>query len=58
MEIKACGLFGVGALLAAYVGRVTGISDEFKANISAVKKLVIIFLIISGIAMILKSVYI
>jgi uncharacterized membrane protein YfcA len=105
-----CGLFGVGALLAAYVGRVTGTSDEFKANISAVfiventfriilysilgvitlsslkrslimmpfmliglfagikscqllnektvKKLVIILLIISGIAMILKSVYI
>ena len=31
-----CGLFGVGALLAAYVGRVTGSGDEFKANISAV----------------------
>ncbi len=31
-----CGLFGVGALLAAYVGRVTTTSDEFKANISAV----------------------
>jgi uncharacterized membrane protein YfcA len=31
-----CGLFGVGALLAAYVGRVTDSSDEFKANISAV----------------------
>ena len=31
-----CGLFGVGALLAAYVGRVTGTSNEFKANISAV----------------------
>ena len=31
-----CGLFGVGALLAAYVGRVTESSDEFKANISAV----------------------
>ena len=31
-----CGLFGVGALLAAYVGRVTGASDEFKANISVV----------------------
>ena len=31
-----CGLFGVGALLAAYVGRVTGTSSEFKANISAV----------------------
>ncbi len=31
-----CGLFGIGALLAAYVGRVTGSSDEFKANISAV----------------------
>lgn len=31
-----CGLFGVGALLAAYVGRVTKTADEFKANISAV----------------------
>ncbi len=31
-----CGLFGVGALLAAYVGRVTKTSKEFKANISAV----------------------
>ena len=31
-----CGLFGVGALLAAYVGRVATTSDEFKANISAV----------------------
>ena len=31
-----CGLFGVGALLAAYVGRVTTSSSEFKANISAV----------------------
>ncbi len=31
-----CGLFGVGALLAAYVGRVTKSGDEFKANISAV----------------------
>ncbi len=31
-----CGLFGVGALLAAYVGRVTKTSNEFKANISAV----------------------
>ncbi len=31
-----CGLFGVGALLAAYIGRVTENSDEFKANISAV----------------------
>lgn len=31
-----CGLFGVGALLAAYVGRMTQTSDEFKANISAV----------------------
>ena len=31
-----CGLFGVGALLAAYVGRVTTTGDEFKANISAV----------------------
>ena len=31
-----CGLFGVGALLAAYMGRVTKTGDEFKANISAV----------------------
>lgn len=31
-----CGLFGVGALLAAYVGGVTEDSEEFKANISAV----------------------
>ncbi len=31
-----CGLFGVGALLAAYVSRVTDSSNSFKANISAV----------------------
>ena len=31
-----CGLFGVGALLAAYVSRVTEDGDSFKANISAV----------------------
>lgn len=31
-----CGLFGVGALLAAYVSRVTEGSESFKANISAV----------------------
>ncbi len=31
-----CGMYGVGALLAAYVGRVTKTGDEFKANISAV----------------------
>lgn len=31
-----CGLFGVGALLAAYVGRVTQNGREFKANISMV----------------------
>ena len=31
-----CGLFGVGALLAAYVSRVTDSSGSFKANISAV----------------------
>lgn len=31
-----CGLFGIGALLAAYVGRVTTSGDEFKANISIV----------------------
>ena len=31
-----CGLFGVGALLAAYVGRVTEDGDSFKANLSAV----------------------
>lgn len=31
-----CGLFGVGALLAAYVSRVTDNSQSFKANISIV----------------------
>lgn len=31
-----CGLFGVGALLAAYVSRVTETNNSFKANISAV----------------------
>ena len=31
-----CGLFGVGALLAAYVNRVTDDTQTFKANISAV----------------------
>ena len=31
-----CGLFGVGALLAAYVNRVTDDTRTFKANISAV----------------------
>lgn len=31
-----CGLFGVGALLAAYVGRFTKSSDEFKANMCTV----------------------
>ena len=31
-----CGLFGVGALLAAYISRVTKGSESFKANISAV----------------------
>ena len=31
-----CGLFGVGALLAAYVSRVTDNGNSFKANISAV----------------------
>ena len=31
-----CGLFGVGALLAAYVSRVTENGSSFKANISAV----------------------
>ena len=31
-----CGLFGVGALLAAYVNRTTENSNSFKANISAV----------------------
>ena len=31
-----CGLFGVGALLAAYVSRVTEDNSSFKANISAV----------------------
>lgn len=31
-----CGLFGVGALLAAYVSRVTSNTNSFKANINAV----------------------
>lgn len=31
-----CGFFGVGVLLAAYVGRMTGSSKEFKANIKTV----------------------
>lgn len=31
-----CGLFGVGALLAAYISRVTDNGNSFKANISAV----------------------
>lgn len=31
-----CGLFGVGALMAAYVGRVTETNSEFKANMNAV----------------------
>ncbi len=31
-----CGLFGIGALLAAYIGRVAQNSDEFKANINIV----------------------
>lgn len=31
-----CGLFGVGALLAAYAGQIAKSTDEFKANISAV----------------------
>ncbi len=31
-----CGLFGIGALLAAYVGRVTDDQSAFKANINAV----------------------
>lgn len=31
-----CGLFGIGALLSAYIGKVTKTSSEFKANISAV----------------------
>ena len=31
-----CGLFGVGALMAAYVGRTSRDSDEFKANMAAV----------------------
>ena len=36
MSGALCGLFGVGALLAAYMGRVTESSDEFKANLCAV----------------------
>lgn len=31
-----CGLFGIGALMAAYIGRVTDSTDSFKANISVV----------------------
>ncbi len=31
-----CGLYGIGALLAAYIGRVTDNSREFKANICVV----------------------
>ena len=31
-----CGLFGVGALLAAYVSRTTDTNDAFKANINIV----------------------
>ena len=31
-----CGLFGAGALLAAYVGRTTDTADAFKANLGAV----------------------
>ena len=31
-----CGLYGIGALLAAYVGRVTETGSGFKANLSAV----------------------
>lgn len=31
-----CGLFGIGALLAAYIGRITDDSETLKANISAV----------------------
>lgn len=31
-----CGMFGIGALMAAYVSRVTESGDEFKANISMV----------------------
>lgn len=31
-----CGLYGIGALLAAYIGRVTDNSQEFKANICVV----------------------
>ena len=45
-----CGLFGVGALLAAYVSRVTDNSASFKANIS------IVFLIENTFRMILYSI--
>lgn len=31
-----CGLYGVGALLGAYIGRTTTNADEFKANICTV----------------------
>ena len=42
-----CGLFGVGALLAAYVSRVTDDSETFKANISAVFSIENLFRLIS-----------
>lgn len=70
-----CGLYGIGALLGAYVSRVTDDSSSFKANICVVffventvrmvlygmwsgqrandriaKKLVLILLIVSGVA--------
>ena len=73
-----CGLYGIGALLGAYVSRVTDDSSSFKANICVVffventvrmvlygmwggqrvndriaKKLVLILLIVSGVAILL-----
>ena len=45
-----CGLFGVGALLAAYISRVTEGGDAFKANISAV------FIVDNAFRMVLYSV--
>lgn len=51
-----CGLYGIGALLAAYMGRVTDNSSAFKGSSfldeKKIKKLVIIMLILSGISLI------
>ena len=42
-----CGMFGVGALLAAYIGRFAKSSDDFKGNISAIFMMENIFRIIT-----------